>query len=179
MVMFPICSSLQVVKVAIGSVLTLGLVGLGTAPVAAQVTTATISFEAPAGQKMHGAIEPLNWADFSAPIYEDGELQLTQALPEGMFDLADVAPTHWAYTAVRNLTENYACISGYPDGTFRGDQAITRNEFAAAIAACMDNLLELRQERMGQQESLRQELESLRQDLGGLGADVDRLEDSL
>ena len=176
MVMFPLRSSLQV---AISGGLTLGFVGLGIAPVAAQVTTATVSFEAPAGQEMNWSTEPLNWADFSAPTYEDGELQLTQALPEGMFDLADVAPTHWAYTAVRNLTENYACISGYPDGTFRGDQAITRNEFAAAIAACMDSLLELRQERMSQQESLRQELDALRQDLGGLEGDVDRLEDEL
>jgi hypothetical protein len=176
MVMLPTRPSLLV---AISGALTLGLAGLGIAPAAAQVTTTTVSFESPDGQVMNWSAEPLDWAEFSAPAYEEGELQLTQTLPEGTFDLVDVAPTHWAYTAVRNLTENYACISGYPDGTFRGDQAMTRNEFAAAIAACMDNLLELRQERLGQQESLHQELDALNQELRELEGDVDGVEDDL
>ncbi len=171
--------TMQSLQLAIGSSFALGLISLGIAPAAAQVTTTTISFEAPATQAAPLSTEPLTWAEFSAPAYDQADLHLTQTLSAEMFDLADVAPTHWAYTAVRNLTENYACISGYPDGTFRGDQAMTRYEFAAAIAACMDNLLELRQERLSQQDSLRQELDALRQDLGGLEGDVDRLEDGL
>jgi hypothetical protein len=30
------------------------------------------------------------------------------------------------------------CLVGYPDGTFRGDRALTRYEFVAGMAACLD-----------------------------------------
>ncbi len=46
---------------------------------------------------------------------------------------ADVPPDHWAYEAVNELQEDGILI-GYPDGTFRGNRAITRYEFAVAIA---------------------------------------------
>ena len=36
--------------------------------------------------------------------------------------------------------ENYGCIVGYPDRTYRGDRALTRNEFAAGLNACMEQL---------------------------------------
>ncbi len=32
------------------------------------------------------------------------------------------------------------CISGYPDGTFRGDRPITRYEFAAGLNNCLNNI---------------------------------------
>ena len=32
------------------------------------------------------------------------------------------------------------CLFGYPDGTFRGDRAMTRYEFAAALAACLNQV---------------------------------------
>ena len=32
------------------------------------------------------------------------------------------------------------CISGYPDGTFRGDRPITRYEFAAGLNNCLNNV---------------------------------------
>ena len=32
--------------------------------------------------------------------------------------LRDVAPTDWAYEALRSLVERYGCIVGYPDRTF-------------------------------------------------------------
>ena len=56
--------------------------------------------------------------------------------------LSDVSPTHWAYTAVSNLVDAYGCLSGYPDNTFRGDQALTRYEFAAAMNACLDTFIQ-------------------------------------
>ncbi|MCE5200299.1 MAG: S-layer homology domain-containing protein [Armatimonadota bacterium] len=45
----------------------------------------------------------------------------------------DVPPDHWAYDAVRVLARD-GIVLGYPDGTFGGKRAITRYEFAAAIA---------------------------------------------
>jgi len=55
--------------------------------------------------------------------------------------LSDVQPTDWAFQALQSLVERYGCIAGYPDGTFRGDRAITRYEFAAGLNACLDQIL--------------------------------------
>ena len=55
-------------------------------------------------------------------------------------DLTDVDPTHWAFSALRSLVERYGCISGYGDRTFRGDQSLSRYEFAAALNACLDQI---------------------------------------
>jgi hypothetical protein len=52
-------------------------------------------------------------------------------------ELKDVAPTEWAYEALRSLVERYGCIVGYPDRTYRGNRALTRWEFAAGLNACM------------------------------------------
>ena len=57
--------------------------------------------------------------------------------------LSDVKPTDWAYQALRSLVERYGCIAGYPDGTFRGNRAMTRYEFAAGLNACLDTVNEL------------------------------------
>ncbi|MEL7314095.1 MAG: iron uptake porin [Cyanobacteria bacterium J06559_3] len=56
-------------------------------------------------------------------------------------DLSDVSPADWAYTALQNLVEQYQCIEGYPNRTFRGGQPLTRYEFAAGLNACLDNVL--------------------------------------
>ncbi|MGP1375313.1 MAG: iron uptake porin [Almyronema sp.] len=56
---------------------------------------------------------------------------------------SDISPTHWAYTAVQRLVTEYGCMTGYPDGTFRGDQRLTRYEFAAAMNACLETLVQL------------------------------------
>lgn len=57
--------------------------------------------------------------------------------------LSDVQPTDWAFEALRSLVERYGCIAGYPDGTYRGNRALTRYEFAAGINACLDKIQEL------------------------------------
>lgn len=44
---------------------------------------------------------------------------------------------HWAYDAVQTLVDQ-GIIIGYPDGTFRGDRAMTRYEFAMAISRLLD-----------------------------------------
>ena len=57
--------------------------------------------------------------------------------------LQDVQPGDWAYVALQELVERYGCIAGYPDGTFHGDRALTRYEFAAGLNACLDRVNEL------------------------------------
>ena len=57
--------------------------------------------------------------------------------------LSDVQPTDWAFQALQSLVERYGCIAGYPDGTYRGNRAMTRYEFAAGLNACLDKVTEL------------------------------------
>ena len=54
----------------------------------------------------------------------------------------DVKPTDWAYQALSNLIERYGCVAGYPNGTFKGGQAMTRYEAAALLNACLDRVTE-------------------------------------
>jgi len=98
-----------------------------------------------------------------------------------VFQLRDVSPDDWAFEALRNLVERYGCIAGYPDGTFRGDQAMTRYEFAAGLNACLQQIErmiakdggEVTQEDLATLQRLTQEFEA---ELATLGTRVDNLE---
>ncbi|MEG4799637.1 iron uptake porin [Microcoleus sp. ARI1-B5] len=70
---------------------------------------------------------------------EASELQQVTSVSQ----LSDVRPTDWAFQALQSLVERYGCIAGYPDGTFRGNRAMTRYEFAAGLNACLDKVNEL------------------------------------
>jgi hypothetical protein len=67
----------------------------------------------------------------------------SQAQVTSITQLSDVQPTDWAYQALQSLVERYGCIAGYPDGTYRGQRAMTRFEFAAGMNACLDRISEL------------------------------------
>ncbi|NJR15099.1 MAG: iron uptake porin [Calothrix sp. CSU_2_0] len=56
---------------------------------------------------------------------------------------SDVQPTDWAFQSLQSLVERYGCIAGYPGGTYRGNRALTRYEFAAGLNACLDRVNEL------------------------------------
>ena len=85
------------------------------------------------------------------------------------FPATDVSPNHWAYTAVNNLVDVYGCLSGYPDGTFRGNEAVTRYEFAAAMDACLGSFLQMvEQERQIDLGEFLEELDALEAELGTL-----------
>ncbi|MBF2026105.1 MAG: carbohydrate porin [Oscillatoriales cyanobacterium C42_A2020_001] len=57
--------------------------------------------------------------------------------------LTDIQPTDWAFQALQSLVEQYGCLIGYPDRTYRGNRAMTRFEFAAGLNACLDKIQEL------------------------------------
>lgn len=85
------------------------------------------------------------------PLVEENKLEnppLTDAADNSMeqvtsvSQLGDVQPTDWAFQALQSLVERYGCIAGYPDGTYRGNRAITRYEFAAGVNACLDKFRE-------------------------------------
>ena len=89
---------------------------------------------------------------------------------------SDISPSHWSYAAVDNLVTNYGCLNGYPDGSFRGDQAISRYEFAAALNSCLDALLESSEQGQGPVlDEILADLNRLQAELGELNNDVDTL----
>ena len=73
--------------------------------------------------------------------------ELEQADPMGQVtsvsQSSDVRPTDWAFQALQSLVERYGCIAGYPDGTYKGNRAMTRYEFAAGLNACLERVTEL------------------------------------
>lgn len=81
----------------------------------------------------------ISMADESARKSPDLYLEQVTSVTQ----LSDVQPTDWAFQALRSLVERYGCIVGYPDGTYRGNQAMTRYEFAAAMNACLSSLSEV------------------------------------
>src|SRR5690554_2248270 len=74
-------------------------------------------------------------------------LALTVSAFAGSF--ADVPANHWAYEAVNKLVAA-GLISGYPDGTFKGQNQLTRYEVATMLARLLEDIAESRAEIMDQ-----------------------------
>lgn len=110
--------------------------------------------------------------------------QLTDSMEQvtNVSQLSDVRPTDWAYEALRSLVERYGCIAGYPDGTFRGNRAMTRYEFAAGLNACLQQIEKLRAgngSELATKEdlaSLQRLVEEFRPELAALGSRIDKLD---
>ncbi len=89
---------------------------------------------------------------------------------------SDVQPTDWAYQALSNLVERYGCVAGYPEGTFKGKQALSRFEAAALLNACLDRVTEVTDELSRLQKEFSKELAVLKGRVSGLEAKVGKLE---
>lgn len=79
----------------------------------------------------------------STPVGHGDPASVQLAQITSVSDLTDVQPSDWAFQALQSLVENYGCIQGYPDRTFRGQRPLTRFEFAAGLNACLDVLATL------------------------------------
>jgi hypothetical protein len=104
--------------------------------ISAPVPTETSTAEKLAEIENSSSLEP---AATNSETEESIELQQVTSVSQ----LSDVRPTDWAFQALQSLVERYGCIAGYPDGTFRGNRAMTRYEFAAGLNACLDKVSEL------------------------------------
>ncbi|MBD2302951.1 MULTISPECIES: iron uptake porin [Nostocales] len=74
---------------------------------------------------------------------QEGKNQNSLSQVTSVSQFSDVQPTDWAFQALQSLVERYGCIAGYPNGTYRGNRALTRYEFAAGLNACLDRVNEL------------------------------------
>ena len=110
----------------------------------------------------------VNIAGLSAYSSQDQVTSITQ--------FSDVQPTDWAYQALSNLIERYGCVAGYPNGTFRGNRAMTRYEAAALLNACLDRITEVTDELKRLMKEFERELAILKGRVDGLEARVGELE---
>ena len=69
--------------------------------------------------------KPITRAEFAAIASRFDALAQGNAI-----SFSDLAPSHWGYNAIRSAATK-GWISGYPDNTFRPEQAITRAEVTA------------------------------------------------
>src|SRR6476661_8458347 len=108
---------------------------VASTPATTPATKVEIAQTSPAG--MGGPIVPV--APQALPPQQSGAMSQVTSVSQ----LSDVRPTDWAFQALQSLVERYGCIVGYPDGTYRGNRALTRYEFAAGVNACLDNITKL------------------------------------
>ncbi|MEB3181532.1 MAG: iron uptake porin [Nostocaceae cyanobacterium] len=87
--------------------------------------------------------ENINKIQITPAAVQPASENQTIAQVTSVSQLSDVQPTDWAFQALQSLVERYGCIAGYPDGTYRGNRAMTRYEFAAGLNACLDRVNEL------------------------------------
>lgn len=91
------------------------------------------------------SLEQINHYIKDNNILSQKDLEATAPMAQvtSVSQLSDVQPTDWAFLALQSLVERYGCIAGYPDGTYQGNRALTRYEFAAGLNACLDRVNEL------------------------------------
>jgi hypothetical protein len=121
-----------------------------------------------------GLLRVLGLNPSATPLSHDVLSQAQQ--PTLVLPFTDVPPDHWAYQALLNLAGTYGCVSGYPDGTFRGDTAMTRYEFAAGMNSCLGSLTDLVNQPGG---TTQQEVDALIEDMEGLLQELRQLEQRL
>lgn len=157
--MHPIYKSLALLSGLVA--IALPSVALAASPVTSTKTMAQLTLPNTAATQHHAAVIPV----------------LSEAIIPP-FPGADISPSHWAYPAVDNLVNTYGCLNGYPDGSFRGDQPISRNEFAAALNSCLNALVESTEQGQGATlDEILADLNRLQAELGALNSDVDALQD--
>ncbi len=86
----------------------------------------------------------------------------------------DVPMNHWAYDAVSQLT-SHGVITGYPDGTFKGNQPMTRYELATLVARALA-VVDMDKASKQDVEMLKKLVVEFKDELDALGVKVDELD---
>ncbi|MFM6038638.1 MAG: iron uptake porin [Sphaerospermopsis kisseleviana] len=130
------------------AVLGAALLVSGTAVASANATTEVSTLETQAATEVSQQPEVLAPVASKTQVLSQvqnysNEGQNLQSQVTSVSQFSDVQPTDWAFQALQSLVERYGCIAGYPNGTYRGNRALTRYEFAAGLNACLDRVNEL------------------------------------
>lgn len=100
----------------------------------------TVSAGASVPENEDLALVPLSISAASIPQPQNDAAQNLIGQVTSVTQLSDVQPDDWAFESLQFLVERYNCLEGYPDGTYRGQNAISRYEFAAGLSACLDQV---------------------------------------
>ncbi|KUK39065.1 MAG: S-layer protein [Synergistales bacterium 54_24] len=87
----------------------------------------------------------------------------------------DVPMNHWAYDALSQLAAK-GIIQGYPDGSFKGNQPMTRYEMATAVARALA-VLDMDKASKEDVEMLKRLVVEFKDELDALGVKVDELDE--
>lgn len=148
---------------------------------------------APAAALLPAVLAPAGSLANEAQLNLDSVQGYSIAQATSIRDFSDVYPTDWAYQALSELVETYGCVSGFGDGTFRGNQPLSRFQMAAVLSSCLDSF-SAKMDAMGEEmkmsamedmdtlerlvASFEEELITLKGSVDGLDAKVSELEDS-
>ncbi len=120
------------------------------------------------------------WANPDSPypdlLITPGDLSAQAEGQTLVLPFTDVPTDHWAYQALLNLAGVYGCVSGYPDGTFQGENAVSRYEFAAGMDSCLSALVGIATQ---QAEARDREVQSLIQSMEQSLSELRQLESDL
>lgn len=86
----------------------------------------------------------------------------------------DVPMNHWAYDAIGQLASR-GVLSGYPDGTYKGNQPMTRYEVASAVARALA-VVDMTKASKQDVEMLKKLVVEFKDELDALGVKVDKLD---
>lgn len=110
---------------------------------------------------------------FATILAATAVLGVTSAFAANPF--SDVTPNDWAYQSVEQLAAA-GVINGYPDGTFKGQNNITRYEMAQMVAKAMANQSRANAEQQAMINRLADEFSA---ELNNLGVRVSKLENQV
>ncbi|MEM8640268.1 MAG: iron uptake porin [Cyanobacteria bacterium P01_G01_bin.54] len=128
---------------------------------------------------------PLTAQELDPPTTQIPTEAENQTLDQGIGanQFSDVDLSDWAFQALDDLVRRYNCIVGYPDGTFRGDESVSRDEFAAGFNTCLQRLEGLIEASsadaapVSELEDLTQRLQNLQSQLDELAGEVEAIDD--
>jgi hypothetical protein len=86
----------------------------------------------------------------------------------------DVPMNHWAYDAIGQLAAS-GIVNGYPDGTFKGNQPMTRYEMATLVARALA-VVDMNKASKQDVEMLKKLVVEFKDELDALGVKVDQID---
>src|SRR5688572_25951607 len=75
--------------------------------------------------------------------------------------IGDVSPSDHYYDALRNIVDRYGINVGYPDGTFKGNQSLSRGEFVIYMNDVFHDFTVLLQAPIGDVDLLADDMEKI------------------
>lgn len=115
-----------------------------------------------------------------AALFVTAALLLALVAPVFAQPFADVPTDHWAYDAIAELAAK-GLVEGYPDGTFKGDRALTRYEMAMIVARLLARIEAVAAQIPGPPppppapEVRRADVDALQRDISALRSSIDTI----